>query len=169
MQSLKIVLLCVLAAVIYGILQDQITSRVCVEYFTIGHPPIGTEDPTLLAFGWGVLATWWVGLGLGLLLAFTARVGSRPRLVAQDMVLPVAITMLCVGLAALIAGMIGYLAAQSGWIFLSGPLAQRVPPDKQARFLADGAAHNVAYAAGALAGAVVCVLVWRKRRRMAGS
>jgi hypothetical protein len=169
MESLKIILLCILAAVTYGILQDLITTRVCVEYFTIGHLPIGTEDPTLLAIGWGILATWWVGLGLGLLLAFAARVGSRPRLAMRDLVRPVAITMLSVALAAAIAGMIGYLAAQSGWIFLISPLAQQVPPDKHARFLADGAAHTVAYAAGALGGAVVCVAVWRKRGRMARS
>jgi hypothetical protein len=31
------------------------SESVCVEYFTIGHQPIfHTDDPTLLAFGWGV-------------------------------------------------------------------------------------------------------------------
>ena len=67
MESLKIVLLCILSAILYGILQDQVTARVCVEYFTIGHPPVfNTESPTLLALGWGVIATWWVGLLLGI-------------------------------------------------------------------------------------------------------
>jgi GNAT superfamily N-acetyltransferase len=128
MESLKIVLLCVLAAVTYGVLQDQITAHVCREYFTIGHPSIGTEDSTLLAFGWGFLATWWVGLGLGLLLAFSARFGSRPRLTVRDLVRPVVITILCVGVAATIAGLIGYLAAQSGRIVLIGPLPSGCRP-----------------------------------------
>jgi hypothetical protein len=58
-ESLKIIVLCIVAAMVYGILHDQVTARVCVEYFTIGHPPIfHTDDPTLLAFGWGVIATW---------------------------------------------------------------------------------------------------------------
>jgi hypothetical protein len=58
-ESLKIILLCIVAAIVYGILHDQVTARVCVEYFTIGHPPIfHTDDPTLLALGWGVIATW---------------------------------------------------------------------------------------------------------------
>ena len=39
-ESLKIVVLCIVAAIVYGILHDQVTARVCVEYFTIGHPPI---------------------------------------------------------------------------------------------------------------------------------
>ena len=61
-QSLKIILLCMASAVIYGICHDQVTTRVCVEYFTVGHAPIfHTESPTLLAFAWGTTATWWVG------------------------------------------------------------------------------------------------------------
>lgn len=37
-ESLKIVLLCIVAAIVYGILHDQVTARVCAEYFAIGHP-----------------------------------------------------------------------------------------------------------------------------------
>src|SRR5262249_39988177 len=79
-QSLAIVLMCVAAAVCYGIAHDQVTARVCVEYFTVGHPPaFGTQDPTLLGIGWGIIATWWVGLLLGVPLAIVARAGSRPK------------------------------------------------------------------------------------------
>lgn len=50
MESLKIILLYILAAIVYGICHDQVTARVCVEYFTIGHPPIfHTDSPTLKA------------------------------------------------------------------------------------------------------------------------
>src|SRR3954471_15229661 len=75
-----IILLCIVAAVMYGIVHDQITARVCVEYFTIGHPPIfNTDSPTLLGLGWGVVATWWGGVVLGIGLAIAARAGtSRP-------------------------------------------------------------------------------------------
>ena len=56
-EWLKIIGLGVVGAVAYGIAHDNVTARVCVEYFTIGHVPIfGTENPTLLALGWGVLA-----------------------------------------------------------------------------------------------------------------
>jgi hypothetical protein len=51
-----------------------VTARVCVEYFTVGHAPIfHTESPTLLAFWFGTMATWWVGLILGVLAALAAR------------------------------------------------------------------------------------------------
>jgi len=67
MQRLAIVGLCIAAAIGYGIGHDQITARVCVEYFTIGHPPIfSTDSPRLLGLGWGIMATGWVGLVLGL-------------------------------------------------------------------------------------------------------
>ena len=59
MKAAEIILGCVVASVIYGVIHDQITARICVEYFTIGHPPVfGTDSPTLLGLGWGVIATW---------------------------------------------------------------------------------------------------------------
>ena len=77
MEPLKILLLCVDAAVVYGILHDSVTARVCVEYFTVGHPPVfDTDSPTLLAFGWGFIATWWVGFILGILAIAACRLGA---------------------------------------------------------------------------------------------
>jgi hypothetical protein len=38
-----------------------------------------TTSPTLLAIGWGIIATWWVGLILGILAAPAARLGSWPK------------------------------------------------------------------------------------------
>src|SRR5438046_4370100 len=91
MQSIGIVLMCIVTAVAYGIAHDQVTARVCVEYFTVGHPPIfRTEDPTLLGLGWGVIATWWVGVLLGVPLAIFARAGTRPKRSARSLVRPLA-------------------------------------------------------------------------------
>src|SRR5450432_1986345 len=60
MEALKIAITCVIAAVLYGIVHDQITARICIEYFTVFHPPIfHTQSPTLLGIGWGIVATWW--------------------------------------------------------------------------------------------------------------
>ena len=50
MQALAIILLCTASAVAYGILHNNVTARVCVEYFTIGHPALfDTDAPALLA------------------------------------------------------------------------------------------------------------------------
>jgi hypothetical protein len=78
MRWIAITLLSVAMCVVYGIVHDQVTARICVECFTVFHPPVfQTNDPTLLAFGWGTIATWWVGVLLGIPLATATRLGIR--------------------------------------------------------------------------------------------
>lgn len=168
MRSLAIIALCLGSAVAYGIVHDQITARVCVEYFTIGHPPVfGTESPTLLGLGWGVIATWWVGLILGVPLAIAARAGSWPRREARSLARPIAMLLLVMGVCALGAGIAGYLLARSGAIELTEPMATLVSPDRHARFLADLWAHSASYLVGFVGGVAVIVHVWRSRRASA--
>src|SRR6266850_885955 len=109
MQSVAIVALCVASAVVYGVLHDQVTARVCVEYFTVGHPPVfHTDNPTLLGIGWGIIASWWVGLLLGVPLAIAARAGIRPQRTARSLVCPIVILMGANAVGALIAGVAGW-------------------------------------------------------------
>src|SRR5881227_3769876 len=151
MKFVSIILLCVVAAVLYGIAHDQVTARVCVEYFTIGHPPVfGTDDPTLLGLGWGVIATWWVGLILGIPLALASRVGSWPKFTAGRLVRPLAAMLAVVGTLAVVAGVVGRVAAGRQWVQLMEPLASRVPSHRHAAFLADLWAHLASYAGGFL-------------------
>jgi hypothetical protein len=56
-QTLAIVAICIGSAVVYGILHDLVTARVCVEYFTIGQVPFFGTSPTILGLGWGIVAT----------------------------------------------------------------------------------------------------------------
>jgi hypothetical protein len=163
-----IIALCIIAAVIHGVVHDQITARICVEYFTIGHPPVfGTDDPTLLGLGWGVIATWWVGLILGVPLALSSRVGSWPRLTAAQLVGPLAIMLAVVGGLALVAGIVGHVTATRGWVWLVEPMASRVPADRHVAFLTDLWAHLASYIGGFLGGVVLCVYVLVRRTRSA--
>lgn len=163
--AIQIVLLGVGAAVTYGILQDQVTAHVCVEYFTIGHIDFfNLGNPTLIAFEWGLIATWWAGLLLGVPIALIARVGKRrPRLSARDLLRPTLLLQGCVGLVALVSGITGYVAAKVGAVYLTQPLAAAVPQAKHAAFLADLWAHDAAYAAGALGGVTLGLWAWRRR------
>jgi len=166
MQSLAIVLMCMTAAVVYGIAHDQVTARVCVEYFTIGHPPVfGTDDPTLLGVGWGVLATWWVGLALGIPLAIVARAGSRPKRSVGSLIWPVACLMAVTAVCALASGVTGWLLARSGAVVLMGPIASKLSADRHVPFIADLWAHSASYVIGPAGGVVVLVSVWRSRGR----
>lgn len=164
MQYLAIIILCVVSAIVYGIVHDQVTARVCVEYFTIGHPPVfDTDSPTLLALGWGVIATWWVGVLVGVPLAVAARVGGRPKRTAGSLVRPIGMLLAVMGCCALIAGIVGYFLARSGAVVLLEPLASRVPKESRAAFLADLWAHSASYLAGFVGGIVLIVLTWRSR------
>ncbi len=168
METAKIVALSIVSAIVYGILHDQVTARVCVEYFTIGHPPVfNTDSPTLLAFGWGVIATWWVGLLLGVPVAFVSRVGSWPKFDAARLIRPVCCLIVVMGSAALFAGLSGYFVADAGLVWLTEPLRPRVPAVKHSLFLADLWAHITSYAVGFLGGITVCGWILFKRRQMA--
>jgi hypothetical protein len=164
MQALAIVALCIASAVVYGIVHDQVTARVCVEYFTVGHPPVfHTDSPTLLGLGWGIIATWWAGLLLGIPLAVAGRAGSRPRRSVRSLLRPILTLLLIMGICALLAGVAGFVLAGLGEIVLVEPFASRVPADRHARFLAAGGAHLASYLVGFVGGLVVIVRVWRSR------
>src|SRR3954447_18897310 len=164
-RARAIVLLSMLAAVLYGIVHDQVTARICVEYFTIGHPPVfHTESPTLLGLGWGVIATWWVGLILGVPLAIAARAGRRPKRTAAELIRPILVLLACMGAAGLLAGGAGHVLARRGVIFLGEPLAYWLPEEKHVAFLTDLWAHSASYLAGFIGGIVLIAVTWRSRR-----
>lgn len=166
MESIKIILFCILAAVGYGIVHDQITARVCIEYFTIGHPPVfRTESPTLLGLGWGVIATWWVGLFLGVPLALVTRCGGRTKLTVKQLA-PSILRLLCVmATMAFVAGIVGFMLATRGMIQLPEFVANSIPREHQIRFMADWWAHSASYLGGFVGGLIVISLAWRQRRK----
>ena len=95
------------AAVVYGVIHDQITIRICLEYFTVGHPPLfGLRDPTLLALGWGVVATWWVGAALGVVIAFAARYGTWPKYEPHEILPLLGLLFASVACLALLSGLL---------------------------------------------------------------
>lgn len=167
MQAFKIIVVCVLLSMLYGIVHDQITARVCVEYFTIGHPPVfgDLDDPALLGLGWGVVATWWVGLILGILLALAARAGSNPKRELSDLIGPILRLLMIMGCAAFIAGCVGWLMARNGWVVLVPPMRDLIPLGKHEAFLADLWAHSASYGVGFVGGIVVICRVRKSRTR----
>lgn len=164
-RGVEIIGLCIMAAVLYGIAHDQITVRICVEYFTIGHPPVfRTESRTLLGLGWGIIATWWVGFVMGIPLAITARYGRYPKMDWKQLVRPLFWLLLCMALMAISAGRIGWHLAQNNHIQLQGRWAQDVPLGQHRAFLAAAFAHSASYTTGFAGGAIVILQTWWKRR-----
>lgn len=171
---LKIIGFCTLASVVYGVVHDQITARVCIEYFTIGHPRLFPGDsPTLHGLAWGIIATWWMGAVLGLGTAVVGRARVWPRLAWRDFLRPVIIVLLVMFITAAIAGVIGALAFDALNFRLADWLAEKIDPSRHIRFFAVGCAHSASYLVGAIGGVVLWMwaLVERGRRavREAGS
>jgi len=165
-ESLRIVAVCMLAAVGYGILHDLITAHVCVEYFTKWHPQIvSSRNPVVLALVWGVVATWWVGALLGVLLAIVARAGSRyPKLALSQLARPIAYVLGIAGVAALALGLAGYWSACAWGAPPFVPPADAVSDWRPCCAVA--IAHNTSYGVGFLASVGVCI--WVIRRRVLG-
>jgi hypothetical protein len=167
MQFLGIILVCVLAAVGYGVVHDQITARVCVEYFTVGHVRvIDSDDPTTLGLVWGVIATWWAGLMLGVPLAVAARLGSRPKRSLASLRKPILLLLGLMAGFALAAGVIGYVIGTMGTIVLPAELKDRLPAAKWARFQACAFAHQMSYGVAFIGGGMTIAWVWATRKRM---
>lgn len=170
MQSLKIILLCIAAAILYGIAHDLVTAHICVEYFSEFHPHVvNSNSPIVLALVWGILATWWVGLILGVFLAIAARAGSRPKRDVRSLVRPIIILFVVCLAVATLAGATGYALGTRGIRVLYGPFFAHRTADWLTRFQADLLAHNGSYAAGFIGGIVMAIVVFRRRKRMSSS
>jgi hypothetical protein len=167
MQFILIVGLCVAAAIGYGVLHDQITARICIEYFTIGHPQIiASTSPTVLGIFWGLLATWWVGLILGLPLAMLARMGTWPKLTAQSLRKPILHLLAVMAVGAYLSGIVGWRLASKGILSMSEYWAIRVPASKHVAFLAVWLTHLASYFLGFAGGIVVIILSAVRRHKL---
>ena len=165
MEALKIVAFCIVAAITYGIVHDQITARICVEYFTVFHPPIfHTQSPTLLGVGWGIVATWWVGAFFSVPMIFVSRAGSRPTLRASELLPSIIWLLAAMGACAMLSGITGYLLARQG-VLDTDWLPFMYSSTMRYRFMADWWAHTASYAAAFVGGIVLCAITYRKRLR----
>jgi len=161
-ESLKIVALCTGAAVVYGTLQDQITARVCKEYFTspmhqghynflreLGYMRPADLSATQVAFIFGFCATWWVGAGLGTALAISTQAGSLPKLTVQELFKPIAFLFATTGVCSVLAGCAGYVLTDGR--------------DLYRRFEASGYAHNTAYLVSIVGGlSLIGWILWKR-------
>src|SRR3954470_15224635 len=96
MEGIKIVIVCVIAATVYGVLNNLVTAHLCIEFFRLFPIDIKSSNPIVIAIVFGVISTWWIGALLGSLVALSARIGQPPKLQAIDVLRPIGILMLVV-------------------------------------------------------------------------
>jgi hypothetical protein len=166
---LRIVGLFTLAAVAFGLVHDQITARVCVEYFTIAHERIvASTSPTVLGLVWGVVATWWAGAIAGIVVSLAAREGPWPKRTWRDLVRPACLLAIAMAVSALVAGVAGYLLTADGVIRIVADYEDAIAPERAARFMADVWAHLASYAVGLMGSLVIAARTLAARHREAG-
>lgn len=158
----------ILAAVLYGLIHDQITIRICPEYFTVWHPHlIDTNSLTVLALFWGVIATWWMGAFLGFVLGGTAVVGRRPIPPFKSVLQCLARIMAITAFGAVVIGFVAALGHFTMPSFVMGSAVSQMSPDVQHRFTIDLFIHNASYNVAPVATAVYAVLIYKGRMRNA--
>ena len=167
---LSIAAMCVALTIGYGLVHDQVTARVCMEYFTLGHhtPPFVPRNPTALGLFWGVAATWWVGAGIGVPLACAARLGRLPQLAPKALAEPI-LRLLLATLGIAMAGLtltlfLGLARLLPESAYLQVPFG--VPDERRAGFVADAVAHNLSYGLGFFGGVRLWINALLLRRRL---
>jgi hypothetical protein len=163
---LRIVLLCGLGMVGYGVLQDQISARLSPEYFTIGHAPVpGLSHPTLVGIAWGFLGGFPGGIALGIPLALAATLGPLPPLTARMLARPLLIMLAITALGTLIAGASGAYNATVVNIAIGEPWATFIPRERHWHFFVVACAHFGTYLAAGMAGLGLFLwLIWQRRQ-----
>ncbi len=161
-----IILLCTAAAVVYGIVHDQITARLCVEYFTIAHPPLfHTSSPAMLGLCWGVAATFPLGASVGAILAIVSQSdGISPTPVR------IVLTLICrllaiMAISAAFAGLAGFELSRRAIIELPTGFAEIISADRYDRFMAVWFAHGASYVVGLAGSSVIILRLWAERAR----
>ena len=160
----------VLAAV-YGALHDQISFTVAPEYFTLFKFQqfalwgVGDMPPRLGVAVVGILATWWVGLFAGVIIAAAGLFHrTAPAMVRS--------TLRAYGVLAVIAFAAGLVGFAYGWVIAGGGAAPHFAewwrPEgltTPRRFYAVGSMHNASYLGGAVGVLIAVAYQVRAARR----
>ena len=177
---LLIVVIAPILGGIYGVIHDQITYSVSEEYYTkfkfiqfgldnwgLGHnigtekaPEINIAAPRIGAAIIGILATWWVGLIIGIFLGLVGLQHRNGKEMFSATTKAIAVT---IGIALLT----GLIRLAYGKLFLVDNPPNWFLPENlidQGAFIMVGSMHNFSYLGG-LIGLVVGIGVSRKQKK----
>jgi hypothetical protein len=150
----------------YGVVHDQITAYLCIEYFSVAHPPIfPVSSPALLALCWGVVSTSGVGLLFGMLLAKSACDGDAPQIAVSKLGKQIASLLGIMSACAAISGFGAYFMDARRLIPFSAAWVESIPADICERFLAVWATHMASYVVGFSGAGLIVWRAWNQRGR----
>jgi hypothetical protein len=165
---------CVAVALVYGVINDQVTSRISWEYYAFGKglaPVLGNLPPDPRRLSWeaakvGLKATWTVGLLIGV----ACLLANNPKRDLPQLPLPrlfgrVPMVLACAVACAAALGVAGWRGYLSAW---SDDFRQMVRHDefRPYRFMAVYGIHLGGYVGGAIGTVIAVISVRRARRRV---
>jgi hypothetical protein len=163
-RKTQIVGLSIVAAIAYGVLHDEITARICFEYFTVAHPPLfGTTSPAILGICWGIVAALGVGLVLGVGLALVSHSEDLPPIPIRHLLQSILTLLSVAAVSAVLAGVVGFELSQRSLVCLPAGLAEVIPISRQDRFMAVWFAHGASYLVGLTGGLFLILRIWWAR------
>ena len=170
-----ILLLCTLAAMAYGVLNDQITSTISWEYFYYGkdlgkvlgpHTPPDPLQLHLHAALVGIQATWTAGLIIGVALLFANNPSKTlPELPHKTLLKFLPLIMLITATVAALGAYLGYTAHLTRFND-DFPIMLKDNLWRPRRFMAVYGIHLGGYLGGLLSLLITVPLILHKRRRL---
>jgi len=147
-----------------GVLMDQVSARLCPEYFTVLHNPIdGLTEPTLVGIVWGFLGSAGGGLAMGCAAGIAATVGKRPPLAVRDIIRPMLVAVAGVAAAVALTGAIVWWNADGLRVQLDTESGPPIPPERHVAALTVACYHMAAYASAMIASIALCIWISRER------
>jgi hypothetical protein len=145
----------------FGMTMDQVSVRLCPEYFTVLHAPIpNLTDPTLLGLAWGYLGSWWGGAVMGYVMGIVASVGSRRApLPLRALVRPMVIVVVMTAIGTLITGIAVARHTEMLDVTFADWLDRAVPRERQRQAFIVANYHFAAYASAIVASVIMSVRI----------
>jgi len=174
-REYTLLLLAVAGAIVYGVLNDQITSAISWEYFYYGkglEEQLGPQTPPatlplhLAAALVGVKATWSAGLLIGVALLLANNPSKRlPRLRNRDLLPLLPLILLITACIGALGGCLGYTGLPARW---NDDFAQMLHHNewRPHRFIAVYGVHLGGYVGGAIATTLAVLRIRQKRRAL---
>jgi hypothetical protein len=156
---------------LYGMLHDQLTYTISNEYYTkfkfiqFGLIEMGDEaliaDPRLCVAAVGFLATWWMGVPIGIILGLVGLVHKDPKRMLK-------VTMKAFLITIAVAFLTGLIGLAYGKFYLSHTQVNWWFPDNlidKENFITVGSMHNFSYIGG-LTGLIAGIIYSVKQSRI---
>ena len=156
-KFLTLILIIAIAPIIgglYGILHDQLTYTISPEYYTkfkfyqFGLMDMGNEaifpNPRIEVSAVGFMATWWMGIPIGLILGLVGLIHKDHRQMVK-------VTMKAVLITVIVAFVTGLIGMAYGKLFLADKGVDWSLPENlidTENFISVGSMHNFSYLGG---------------------